>query len=313
MNKRAILAGIAIVVIFFWLKGLMSDSSQDQVASVTTAGDEKIVALSTFTILSDMVSEVGGNRVESISLTKPGVGIHQYEPTPSDLVQAARANILFENGLNLELWTEKLRTSIPDMPSVILSEGVEVKSISGGVYDGKPNPHAWMSPQKGLIYIENIRKALVELSPEDEEYFNANAKAYSEELLAVDVKLKESLDKLPENNRYLVSCEGAFGYLTDDYGLNELYLWAINDEPGGSPQHIAGIIDTVKENKIPAVFCESTVEPLIQMEVAEASGAKLGNTLFVDSLSDKDGPAPTYLTLLQSTAESIISGLSGEK
>ena len=315
MNKKvliAVVAGIVVAVVFFLVKDFMAGDLNNQSATVTKATDEKIVALSTFTVIADMVREVGGDRVESLSLTKTGVEIHAYEPTPGDLVRASRGDILFENGMNLELWAAKLRTNIPDMPSVVVSEGVDVLEIVEGSYEGKPNPHAWMSPRQGLIYVENIRKALVDLAPEYEEDFNANAKAYSDKLREVDVTLSESLAQLPVNNRFLVSCEGAFTYLTNDYGLTEVYLWAINDESGGSPQQVAKVIDIVRENDVPAVFCESTVEPRIQMEVVRATGARLGNVLYVDSLSAEGGPAPTYLALLQGTADTIISGLSGE-
>ena len=132
------------------------------VSSAVDTPDDKIVALSTFTVLADMVRVVGGEKVESISLTKPGVEIHGYEPTPGDLVKAAQADVLFENGMNLELWTEKLRASIPDVPSVVLSDGITPLPIAEGSYEGKPNPHAWMSPQQGLVYIENIKNALSE-------------------------------------------------------------------------------------------------------------------------------------------------------
>lgn len=312
MNIKAVLVGIIVVVFFFWLRDLIVGDTGGQTATVTTSQEEKIVALSTFTVLADMVAEVGGDKVESVSLTKTGVDIHGYEPTPGDLVRASQGDILFENGMNLELWADKLRANIPDMPSVVVSEGIEVLSIEEGSYEGKPNPHAWMSPEQGLVYIENIRKALVELAPQYEEEFNANAEAYSNELKALDKTLNEALSKLPENNRYLVTCEGAFTYLTNDYGLNELYLWAINDESGGSPQQVAKVIDTVRENQIPAVFCESTVAPKIQMEVVNATDARFGGVLHVDSLSEEGGPAPTYLALLQGTVNTIVSGLSGE-
>ena len=276
----------------------------------TVDNGEKIQALSTFTIIADMVGEVGGDRVESVSLTKPGVEIHGYEPTPGDLIRASKADVIFENGLNLELWSAKLRSGIPDVTSVVVSEGVEVRSIAEGAYEGKPNPHAWMSPKQGLVYVENIRRALVDLAPEHEAYFNANAEAYSQKLIALDKTLSDSLSVLPVTNRQLVTCEGAFTYLAKDYGLEEHYIWAINDESGGSPQQVARIIDVVKENKIPAVFCESTVEPRIQQEVVQATGAKMGGVLYVDSLSTVDGPAPTYLALLSVTVNNIIKGLT---
>ena len=306
---------IAVGVFIFGLVllnqlGAFGVSEVNQASVIKTDSEEKLVALSTFTIIADMVSEVGGDRVESISLTKPGAEIHGYQPTPNDLIQASKADVMFENGMNLEVWTEKLRASLPDMPVVKVSDGVVVQYISEDAYAGKPNPHAWMSPEQGLIYVENIRRGLTEYAPEHADYFAMRAKAYSDEIRAVDLRLEAALSKLPENNRVLVTCEGAFSYLTTDYGLEEEYLWAINSESQGSPQQVAKIIEAVKSNSIPAIFCESTVEPRIQLEVVAATETRFGGTLYVDSLSPADGPASTYLKLLQHTADTIISGLT---
>lgn len=289
--------------------GLANRESQPA-AVIKADTSDKITALSTFTIIADMVAEVGGDKINSISLTKPGAEIHGYQPTPDDLVQASKADIMFENGMNLEVWTEKLKASIPDVPVARVSNGVEVQYIAEDAYAGKPNPHAWMSPAQGLIYVENIRQGLTEAAPEHAEYFADRAAAYSEKIRAVDTKLADALGTLPENNRVLVTCEGAFTYLTKDYNLEEQYLWAINSESQGSPQQVAKIIEVVKAKNIPAVFCESTVEPRIQQEVVAATGARFGGTLFVDSLSPEDGPASTYLDLLEHTANTIISGLT---
>ena len=275
--------------------------------------DDKIVALSTFTIIADMVHNVGGDKIESISLTKPGAEIHGYQPTPEDLIRASRGDVLFENGMGLELWTDKLRASLPDVPVVSVSTGVQVIDITEDAYAGKPNPHAWMSPKQGLIYVENIRRELTKLAPEHEAYFQTNADHYSEEIKAVDLKLKTALSPLPANNRILVTCEGAFSYLTNDYDLEEVYLWAINSESQGSPRQVARVIDLVREKNIPAVFCESTVAPKVQQEVVAATDAILGGVLYVDSLSPADGPASTYLSLLQHTAKVINAGLTGQE
>lgn len=309
MKKYLPYALVALIIITLAYVGFERRSPQEA-AVISATQNDKIVALSTFTIIADMVGEVGGDKVESISLTKPGAEIHGYQPTPDDLVQASKADIMFENGMNLEVWTEKLRASIPDVPVTKVSDGVQVQYISEDAYAGKPNPHAWMSPEQGLIYVENIRKGLTQAAPEHAEYFAERAQAYSNEIRAVDKQLEEALSQLPENNRVLVTCEGAFSYLTNDYGLEEEYLWAINSESQGSPQQVAKIIEVVKAKQIPAVFCESTVEPRIQQEVVSATGARLGGVLFVDSLSDEEGPASTYLKLLKHTADTIITGLT---
>ncbi len=308
MNKNIVktfLAGVAVIVL---IALIMPKDSTEQLESTNL--NDKIVVLSTFTIIADMVREVGGDKVESISLTKPGAEIHGYAPTPSDLIQASKADVIFENGMNLELWTEKLKASIPDVPVVTISEGVQVINIAEDAYAGKPNPHAWMSPAQGLIYVENIRRELTELVPEEAEYFAAQAEVYSTKISAIGERLDTAMATLPENNRALVTCEGAFSYLANDYNLEEIYLWAINSDAQGTPQQVAKVIKIVEERGIPAVFCESTVEPRLQNEVANATDAHLGGLLYVDSLSEPDGPAPTYLTLLEHAANTIITGLT---
>ncbi len=309
MKKSILITLLALVIVALATIGITNRTPQ-QAAVITATDDEKLVVLSTFTIIADMVAEVGGDKITSLSLTKPGAEIHGYQPTPNDLVQASKADLMFENGMNLEVWTEKLKASIPDVPVIRVSEGVEIQYIAEDAYAGKPNPHAWMSPAQGLIYVENIRKALSEAAPEHADYFQAQADAYAEKIRAVDSKLATALSSLPENNRVLVTCEGAFSYLTNDYGLTEEYLWAINSESQGSPQQVAKIIEVVKAKSVPAVFCESTVEPRIQQEVVEATGARLGGVLYVDSLSPEAGPASSYLKLLEHTANTIISGLT---
>jgi len=304
-SKKNLIIIVALIIAVFTVFFLIS-----QVKNIIKNKNEKKTVLSTFTVISDMVTEIGGEKIDSISLTKPGVEIHGYEPTPGDLVRANKADIIFDNGLNLEVWAKKLYASIPNVKHVTLSEGVTPISIQEGAYKDKPNPHVWMSPKQTLIYVENIRKALTDLSPQDSEYFNIRAKIYSDKIKVLDTKLLKAISSVPMEQRYLVTCEGAFSYLTEDYGLKELYLWAINDESQGSPQQIAHVVDEIKKNKISVVFCESTIEPRIQQEVVRASGAKLGGLLYVDSLSDKNGPASTYLLLLEHTVTTIIEGMT---
>lgn len=270
----------------------------------------KPVVLSSFTILADMVAEVGGDEIISISLTKPGINIHGYEPTPSDMLQAAKADLFFSNGLNLEQsWVTKLLSNLPEVDSYVLSEGVEAMAIAEGDYEGKPNPHAWVSPAQGLIYVENIRQALVKTFPDKAEQFNQNAEVYSEKISALDEMMSESLSSIPDAHKFLVTCEGAFSYLTRDYGLQEVYIWPINDEAGGTPQQVSSVIEAVKKYQIPTVFCESTVSDKVQKEIAAATGAKYGGVLFVDTLSEAGGEADSYLALLQNTATVITNGL----
>ena len=272
------------------------------------AGNGKKKVLTTFTILADMAREVAGDTVDVESITKPGAEIHGYEPTPQDIVKAQRADLVLWNGLNLERWFEKFFGEVKGVPRAVITEGIEPMGISEGPYTGKPNPHAWMSPANALKYVENIRKALVALEPSQAEAINRNAAAYAAKIKALEQPVRDKLATIPEAQRWLVSSEGAFSYLCRDYGLRQLYLWPINADAQGTPQQVQHVIDVVRKNKIPVVFCESTVSDKPAKQVAAESGARFGGVLYVDSLTDKDGPAPSYLKLLEYNAQTIVNG-----
>lgn len=279
------------------------------VASPLFAADGKpFTVVTTFTVIADMAQNVAGDDATVLSITKPGAEIHDYEPTPQDLVKAQQADLVLWNGLNLERWFERFFANVKDVPSVVVSEGVEPMSIHGGEYDGKPNPHAWMSVSNAKIYVKNIEAALAKHDPAHAENYHKNAAAYLAKLEAMDAKLKEDVAKIPEAQRWLVSSEGAFSYLARDLGFKEAYLWPINAEQQGTPQQVSALIETVRANKIPVVFSESTISDKPARQVAKESGAKYGGVLYVDSLSAADGPVPTYLDLLKVTTDTVING-----
>jgi manganese/iron transport system substrate-binding protein len=277
----------------------------------TASAQERFKAITTFTVIADIAQNVAGDAAIVESITKPNAEIHNYQPTPRDILRAQDAQLILWNGLNLEQWFERFFNNISDVPSVVVSEGVEPMGIAEGPYTGKPNPHAWMSPQAALIYVENIRKAFVEHDPENAETYNRNAAAYSDKIKAEVEPIRQALAAIPEERRWLVSSEGAFSYLARDFGIKELYIWPINADQQGTPQQVRKVIDAVRKNHIPAVFSESTVSPDPAQQIARETGAKYGGVLYVDSLSDPDGPVPTYLDLLKVTAETIAKGLQG--
>jgi len=274
-----------------------------------TEDTNKLRVVTTFTVLADMATNVAGDYADVESLTKPGAEIHGYEPTPKDMVRLDKADLVLDNGMNLEKWAAKLYANIPDVPHVTLTEGIEPMGIAEGPYKDKPNPHAWMSPQNALVYVDNITTALATYDPTNAEGYRQNAEAYKQQIRAVDETLTTELAKLPENNRYLVSCEGAFSYLLRDYGLKELYLWPINADAQGTPQQVTHVVDQVKTRRIPAVFCESTVNDKAQRQVAAETGSHYGGVFYVDSLSGADGPTPTYLKLLEYNTQTLVKGL----
>jgi len=269
---------------------------------------DKFKVVTTFTIIADIASNVAGDAAIVESITKPGAEIHGYQPGPRDIVKAQDADLVLWNGMNLEQWFEKFFQNVKDVPQVVLSEGVEPMGIAEGPYTGKPNPHGWMSPNNALIYVENVRKALVQHDPANAATYNANAAAYSEQIKAMDAPLRARLDQIPEAERWLVTSEGAFSYLARDYGLKELYLWPINADQQGTPQQVRKVIDEVRANTIPVVFSESTVSDKPAKQVAKETGAAYGGILYVDSLSEADGPTPTYLKLLEITVDTIAKG-----
>ena len=268
----------------------------------------KFKVVTTFTIIQDMAQNIAGDAATVESITKPGAEIHDYEPTPKDIVKAQSADLVLWNGLNLERWFEKFFQNVKDKPAVVVTEGIEPMSINEGPYTGNPNPHAWMSPSNALIYIENIKNALVKYDPQNKETYEKNAALYAQKIKELDKPLREKLAQVPEAQRWLVTSEGAFSYLTRDYGFKEAYLWPINAEQQGTPQQVRHVIETVKANKIPVVFSESTISPKPAKQVAKESGAKYGGVLYVDSLSNKNGPVPTYIDLLNTTVSTIVKG-----
>jgi manganese/iron transport system substrate-binding protein len=279
---------------------------------LTALAQDRLKVVTTFTVIADMARNVAGEGVDVVSVTKPGAEIHGYEPTPQDIVGAADADLILWNGMNLERWFEQFLGNLGNVPSATLTDGIEPMSISGGEYDGKPNPHAWMSLENALIYVDNIEAALAGVDPENASVYAANAETYKTQIMAELGPLKDQIAALPEDRRWLVTCEGAFSYLARDLGLQEMYLWPINADQQGTPKQVKAVIDGVRTHAIPTVFCESTVSSDPAEQVARETGAAFGGVLYVDSLSAGDGPVPTYLDLLKVTTETIAKGLAPE-
>ncbi|HHF3993862.1 TPA: metal ABC transporter substrate-binding protein [Haemophilus influenzae] len=268
----------------------------------------KFKVVTTFTVIQDIAQNVAGDAATVESITKPGAEIHEYEPTPKDIVKAQSADLILWNGLNLERWFERFFQNVKDKPAVVVTEGIQPLSIYEGPYKDAPNPHAWMSPSNALIYIENIKNALVKYDPQNAAVYEKNAADYAQKIKQLDEPLRAKLAQIPEAQRWLVTSEGAFSYLAKDYNLKEGYLWPINAEQQGTPQQVRKVIDLVRKNNIPVVFSESTISAKPAQQVAKESDAKYGGVLYVDSLSAKDGPVPTYIDLLNVTVSTIVKG-----
>jgi manganese/iron transport system substrate-binding protein len=280
------------------------------ITMLQSASAAKLQVVTTFTVFADMAKNIVKDRADVISITKPGAEIHNYQPTPGDIRRAQRADLILWNGLNLELWFEKFFENLSDVPSVILTDGIDPISIGEGPYNGKPNPHAWMSPKNGVIYVENMTKALITHDSVNADFYRQNADIYIAKIMAVSAPITKTISDIDENRRWLVTSEGAFSYLARDFGLKELFIWPINADQQGTPQQVRKVIDKVREFDIPAVFSESTVSANPAKTIAKETDAKYGGVLYVDSLSNENGPVPTYIDLINVTVQTIAKGLS---
>ena len=296
--KKLFLAMTIILSINSYATSLQSKSSVPILKIVTT-----------FTIFADIAQQIAGDKANVVSITKAGAEIHNYQPTPKDILKTQGADLILWHGMNLELWFDKFYQNIKDVPKAVLTKGITPLSINGGEYTGKPNPHAWMSTSNAIIYIENIRLALTKIDPVNARYYQQNAKRYGEEVSSLALPYKQQILALPENHRWLVSSEGAFSYLARDLGLKELFIWPINADSQGSPQQMRHVIDQVNKYQISAVFSESTVSDKPARQIARETNSHYAGILYVDSLSKSDGPVPNYLTLLNVTMSTIVKGL----
>ncbi|TPE46693.1 metal ABC transporter substrate-binding protein [Amaricoccus solimangrovi] len=280
-------------------------------AGSATAADDRMKVATTFTVLADMARNVAGDAAEVVSITKPGAEIHGYEPTPQDIARTRDADLILWNGMNLERWFAQFLDNLGDVPSVTLTEGIDPIPIAAGAYEGKPNPHAWMGLDNAIVYVDNIAAAFSARDPANAATYQANASAYKTKLRATIEPLRARIMEIPEERRWLVSCEGAFSYLARDFGMRELYLWPMNADQMGTPRQVRAVVDGVRDHDIPVVFCESTVNTAPAQQVARETGAQYGGVLYVDSLSEPKGPVPTYLDLLTVTSKTIADGLAG--
>ena len=302
MKKRIYFYLLLSALLFINISGCSKPSNK------ITKGNNQVI-LTSFTVLADMIKNVAGDEFKVESITKIGMEVHGYQTTPSDLIRGSEATVFIDNGFGFELWAEKFLTNL-DLKRITIADSITPIFISEDAYKGKPNPHAWISPKRGGEYIDIIVDTLSDIKPEKKEYFIKNSVMYKNKIDKIEKEFTLFINSLKENKKFLITCEGAFSYLAKDYDLKEGYLWPVNAESGVTPKRMARLINQVKENKIPAVFCESTVSNESQLVVADETGAKFGGNLYVDSLSQEDGPASTYLNMLNHNLNLIKDGLN---
>ncbi|MGP1939462.1 MAG: metal ABC transporter substrate-binding protein [Arsenophonus sp. ET-DL9-MAG3] len=276
--------------------------------SITVTYAKTFTVVTTLTIIQDIAQNVAGDAANVQSITKPGAEIHEYQPTPKDILKAHNADLILLNGLGLEKWFNHFFENFKHIPAVTVTTGIKPIPIQEGEYQGNSNPHAWMSAKNVLIYIENIRQAFIKYDFKNIDTYNKNAKIYANKITEVDESLRKRLSQISKQKRWLVTSEGAFSYLANDYGFKEAYLWPINAEEQGSPQQVRKIIDIIKKYNISVIFSESTVSNKPAKQVSQETTAKYGGVLYVDSLSTPESSISTYIELLKTTIDVIAKG-----
>jgi zinc/manganese transport system substrate-binding protein len=301
MTKRILLqAGLALALILGLAGGAEAAS--------------KVKAVASFSILADMVKQVGGDRVEVITLVGPDGDAHVYEPTPADAKNLAGANILFTNGLGFEGWMDRLEKSSGFKGNVVVaSTGVAPRTMveeEGGEKETITDPHAWQSLANGKLYVANIRDGLIAVDPDGKAIYEANANTYLDAIAKEETDVKAALAALPKERRKIITSHDAFGYFGAAYGLEVIAPEGVSTESEASAQDVAKIIRQVKAEKIPAVFMENITDHRLLDQIASETNAKIGGTLYTDALSSPDGPAGTYLDMFRNNIETLTAALA---
>jgi zinc/manganese transport system substrate-binding protein len=283
-------------------------------ALAPAAAQDRLKVVATFSILADLVKNVGGERLEIKTLVGPNADAHVYSPTPTDAKAIADARLVFVNGLGYEGWITRLvQSAAGKAPIVVASKGVKPRRMGGADHDHghDADPHTWQSVANAKIYVGNIRDALGAADPAGKDAYAANAGAYVAKLEAVEREIVEAVAKIPQAQRKIITTHDAFGYFQQAYGIAFVAPQGVSTESEASARDVAAIIRQVRQQKIPAVFLENVTDPRLVKRIAEETGAKVGGTLYSDALTDANGPAPSYIELMRHNVKTLAAALGG--
>jgi len=277
---------------------------------------DKVQVVTTYSILYDIVKNIGGDRVEIHSLAPIGSNPHEYDPLPEDVQKTTDADAVFYNGLNLEAgnsWFEKLMVTAgksgQDAPVFRLSEGVQPKYLTTKGKEGEEDPHAWLDIQNGIKYAENARDALVKVDPEHAKVYQKNAEDYIQQLKQLHQRALDQFNQIPKEKRYLITSEGAFKYFCSAYDFEAGYIWEINSENQGTPQQVLEVVQLITSKQVPVLFVETSVDPRSMEMVSKETGVPIGGVLFTDSLGKPGEEGDTYLRMMESNMNVIMNHL----
>ena len=288
------------------LKSLRTGIASATLALVALpAAADEIKVVASFSILGDMVEQVAGDHANVTTIVGPDADAHVYTPSVADARAVAEADVIFVNGMGFETWSDTLIAESGTEASV----HVATNGITPVLVEGEVDPHAWNSLLNGAIYVQNIAAVLSEAVPAHADDFNANAEAYIAQLTALDTETREKLGKLPADRRTVVTAHDAFGYLADAYGLTFLAPVGIDTEAEPSAKELAALIDGLKEQGASALFVENITSPALVEQIAEETGLEIGGRLFSDALSERGGPATSYLAMFQHNLGTLVTAL----
>jgi zinc/manganese transport system substrate-binding protein len=291
-------------------------------AAAPVQADDRIRVVASFSILGDFVGNVGGDRVEASALVGPNGDAHVYTPSPTDAKTVADAKLVVVNGLGLEGWLPRLVTSSGGKAAIVTAtKSVKPRAADddhdrghgGGNHDhGKTDPHAWQSVGNAKIYVTNIRDALIAADPAGTESYRANAEAYLGKLDALDREVRAVIAAIPAGRRKVISTHEAFGYFADAYGVNFIAPQGVSTESEASARDVAAIIKQIRKDKVPAVFLENVSDPRLMQRISAETGARIGGTLYSDSLTAENGDAPTYIDMVRHNIRTLTSALAAK-
>ena len=290
---------------------LLLAGSMGLLMEMPALGQDRVIVVATFSILGDLVKNVGGDRVEVSTLVGPNGDVHVYLPTPGDARKLAAAKVVFVNGLGLEGWVTRLISASGTKASIVIaSEGIKPRKMKDEHDTGDvPDAHAWQSVANAKIYVANIRDGLIALDPAGKASYDANATAYLGKLDELEKQVEVATAKIPADRRKIITTHDAFGYFSDAYGMTFIAPEGVSTDAEPSAKELAKIITQIKMQKIPAVFMENITDPRLMEEIAHETGATIGGTLYSDALSDPTGLAGTYIDMMRHNVSEFSKAL----
>ncbi len=310
-NFKHVFSVISVILVLL----ISACGKEDEQA--TSNDNDKIQVIATYSIIYDIVKNIGGDRIDIHTLAPVGSNPHEYDPLPKDVQLTTDADVVFYNGLNLEggnSWFEKLlltsNKSGEDAPVFRLSEGVQPKYLTTKGKETEEDPHAWLDVRNGIKYAENAKNAFIQVDPTHAEVYEKNAQEYISKLQNLHEEAVSRYNQIPKEKRLLITSEGAFKYFSEAYGFDAAYIWEINSENQGSPDQVRTVVDFIRTKEDPVLFVETSIDPRSMEMVSSETGVPIFGKVFTDSIGKPGEDGDTYIKMMQWNIDTIFEGLT---